>query len=53
MPNDDEAISVSLDHSADEDICPVSRSKMYLELFGSYKDNADNQFEWNTDPNSW
>ena len=52
-PGEDDAISVSLDHTADEDTCPVSQSKMYLELYGGYKDNADNQFEWNTDPDSW
>lgn len=26
---------------------------MYLELYGSYNDDASGQFDWNTDPDSW
>ena len=52
-PNDDDAISVSLDHSADEETCPVSRTNMYLELYETKKDLARSQFEVNEDPDSW
>ena len=53
-PNDDEAISVSLDHSADEDTCPVSQTKMYTDLNNTYKEKKErSQFEWNEDPDSW
>jgi len=52
-PGVDEPISVNLDHTADEETCPASQSKMYLELYGSYNDDASGQFDWNTDPDSW